>query len=69
MKYWTDFTSSELEKQFSTKDTTLILPFGSVEQHGKHLAVSYDYKIAEKISLDISRKNQRFYYFTYSHDW
>ena len=52
MRYWNELTSEEIAT-FTKDEHTLILPIGSVEQHGKHLTVSYDYKIAKRLARDI----------------
>ncbi|KAB7706678.1 creatininase [Bacillus aerolatus] len=44
------------EYQSKVKDNILILPIGSIEQHGPHLPLGVDAMLAEKISLSIAEK-------------
>lgn len=45
--------TQELEKH---KDKWLIIPFGSIEQHGQRLPLSVDVDIAKSISLEIAER-------------
>ena len=51
---WKDLTFEELEKV--DKKTTVILPIGSIEQHGSHLPLKTDAFIAEYFSKKLSER-------------
>lgn len=56
MNLWSGYSAKELEEKIKQGHTTAILPFGSVEQHGNHLATGYDILIAERIARDLALK-------------
>ena len=56
MNLWSGYTAKELEEKIKQGHSTAILPFGSVEQHGNHLATGYDILIAERIARDLALK-------------
>jgi creatinine amidohydrolase len=53
MRKWHELTSVEIDELIQAGFETALLPFGSIEQHGKHLCVSYDTLIAERLCEDI----------------
>ncbi|MDD3840601.1 MAG: creatininase family protein [Clostridia bacterium] len=53
--YFAEKTWPEL-KEAIEKDTLIILPMGTVEEHGKHLPVETDAKIAEKFGEAIGQE-------------
>jgi len=52
---WESLTSSEVKELVVSGYTTSILPFGSIEQHGAHLQVNYDYLVSERLADDLSK--------------
>jgi len=63
---WSQHTTKELSDKIRNGQTTVILPFGSTEQHGCHLATGYDTLIAEKISYDLAQRINAFILPTFS---
>ena len=58
---WENYTSTELEDLINVKNIrTAILPFGSIEQHGRHLNLNFDSLIAENIANDLAKNRQVF---------
>lgn len=51
---WSSATSPEIATHIKNGRTLAFLPLGAIEQHGPHLAVSYDSKIAKRLSADLS---------------
>lgn len=53
---WISHTAKEIKNKIDNGQATAILPFGSTEQHGDHLATGYDTLIAERICNDLAQK-------------
>lgn len=51
--YFADQTWEELN-EFIEKDAVIILPVGTIEEHGKHLPVETDTKIATEVAREIA---------------
>ena len=51
--YIHNFKSNEI-KEYLQEDDRIIIPVGSVEQHGKHAPLGTDSFVAQKISEDVS---------------
>ena len=52
--YFADKTYEELDG-YIEKDALIIVPVGTVEEHGRHLAVGADMMIAEDLSREIGK--------------
>ena len=62
--YFADKTWVELE-EYVRKNTLIILPVGTIEQHGRHLPVDTDARIAEEVAKAIGmdlKKSQKYHY-------
>lgn len=53
--FWNDLTFEEIE-DISKNDSIVIIPIGSVEQHGKHLPVGTDSMLAFEVAKDVSER-------------
>ena len=56
MKYYLHENKWEDVKNYLNDKTTIILPVGSVEQHGKHLPLGTDSILAQDIALDLAKE-------------
>ena len=56
MKYYLHENKWEDVKNYLNDKTTIILPVGSVEQHGKHLPLGTDSILALDIALDLAKE-------------
>lgn len=56
--YFTDKTYEEL-REYIEKKALIIVPVGTVEEHGKHLPVGTDFMVAEDLSREIGVSMQR----------
>jgi creatinine amidohydrolase len=54
--HWSENTSEEIQTKIAQGWQTAILPLGAIEQHGPHLAVSYDSAVAERIAADLAQR-------------
>lgn len=55
MKYYLHENKWENIENYLKEKTTIILPVGSVEQHGKHLPLGTDSLLAQEISEDVAK--------------
>ncbi len=55
--YIHNFTSEEV-KEYLEQDDRIIIPVGSVEQHGKHAPLGTDSFVAQKISEDVAQEEE-----------
>lgn len=53
---WLDELSTSEAKEAAYKETVVIFPVGSVEEHGKHLPLCTDSLQAEYIAIEVARK-------------
>lgn len=51
-----DMTWEEIKQKIDNSDKTIILPFGSTEQHGPHLPVGTDTMVAVTLAQDAAQK-------------
>jgi creatinine amidohydrolase len=51
---WIRLTAAEITEQ-ARADAVVVLPVGSIEQHGPHLPTMVDMRLAEEVSLRAAR--------------
>lgn len=56
MNYYLHENKWEDIKDYLSEKTTIILPIGSVEQHGKHLPLGTDSILSQDIALDLAKE-------------
>lgn len=55
MKYYLHENKWEDIEKYLEDKTTIILPVGSVEQHGKHLPLGTDSLLAQEVAQDVAK--------------